>query len=183
LAEVSIPLSSVETFIDIRNERMRDILFKVADFPTVTVTAEIPMDDLAAPSDGERTTSEVDLTLAANGAEAPPLRRGRHHSDRARPGRRLDRSPDDRRHPRPRLRGRGGAAARDRGARLHLPGRLGHVRPRRHPPRARPSGGSRPSPRGWCCGAAALRRRPPGSVGRGRRPCRSAARGPRRRPR
>lgn len=70
VAEISIPLSSVETFIDIRNERMRDILFRVADFPAATVTAEIPMADLADLADGERATSELDLTLAANGAEA-----------------------------------------------------------------------------------------------------------------
>ena len=56
----------METFIDIRDERMREVLFRVADFPAATVTAEIPMDDLAALAEGER-------TLAANGREADPL--------------------------------------------------------------------------------------------------------------
>ncbi|WP_179380889.1 YceI family protein [Jannaschia marina] len=69
-AEVSIPLASVETFIDIRNERMREFLFKVADFPAATVSAAIDMaayEDLAI---GDRTTTEIDVTVATNGTEA-----------------------------------------------------------------------------------------------------------------
>ena len=69
-ATISIPLASVETFIDIRNERMRELLFRVADFPMATVTASIDMDALAALAPGDRAMSDVEITVAVNGAEA-----------------------------------------------------------------------------------------------------------------
>jgi len=69
-AEVEISLSSVETFIDIRNERMREILFRVADFPVATVTAALDMDDLAGLAPGGSMLATFEITLAANGSEA-----------------------------------------------------------------------------------------------------------------
>ncbi len=68
--EVSIPLANVETFIDIRNERMRDILFKVADFPAATVSAEIPLDDFADLEVGARQSTDIEITVAANDSDA-----------------------------------------------------------------------------------------------------------------
>lgn len=40
-ATVEIDLASVETNVDIRNERMRDILFQVAEFPQAEVSATL----------------------------------------------------------------------------------------------------------------------------------------------
>lgn len=69
-AEVSIPLASVETFIDIRNERMREFLFKVADFPAATVNADLDMAALEKLAVGERMTQEIEIVVATNGTEA-----------------------------------------------------------------------------------------------------------------
>ncbi len=68
-AEVAIELSSVETYIDIRNERMREFLFNVADFPVATVSAALDMDDIADLAPGQTMETFFDLSLAANGEE------------------------------------------------------------------------------------------------------------------
>ncbi|MCR9087015.1 MAG: YceI family protein [Rhodobacteraceae bacterium] len=68
-AAVEVSLSSVETFIDIRNERMREILFRVADFPVATVTAALDMDALQALEPGATTEAEFEVSIAANGEE------------------------------------------------------------------------------------------------------------------
>lgn len=41
LARLDIDLDSVKTLIDIRNERMRELLFNTVDFPTATVTGQV----------------------------------------------------------------------------------------------------------------------------------------------
>ncbi len=66
-ASVTVPLVSVETFIDIRNERMRDILFAAA--PSATITAQIDLDALADLEPGARRMQELEVTLSANGQE------------------------------------------------------------------------------------------------------------------
>ena len=68
-AAVEVSLSSVETFIDIRNERMRDILFRVADFPVATVNASLDMDTLEALAPNTTTETEFEVSIAANGEE------------------------------------------------------------------------------------------------------------------
>lgn len=72
-AEVSIPLDSVETFIDIRTERMREILFRVADHPAATISAALDMEALGSRAPGDRLTQEIDITVSTNGAEAAYL--------------------------------------------------------------------------------------------------------------
>lgn len=69
-AAVEVSLSSVETFIDIRNERMREILFKVADFPVATVNAALDMGALQALEPGATTETEFEVSIAANGEES-----------------------------------------------------------------------------------------------------------------
>lgn len=69
-ANVEVLLSSVETYIDIRNERMREILFKVADFPVATITAQLDMAALADLAPGESRETGFALTVAANGQES-----------------------------------------------------------------------------------------------------------------
>lgn len=70
-AVIEIDLASVNTGIDIRDERMRDIFFVVADNPTATVTAQIDPASFEALSVGESTQTTLDGTLALKGVEAP----------------------------------------------------------------------------------------------------------------
>ena len=70
-ASVEIDLSTIETKVDIRNERMRDIFFEVADHPKATVTAQIDpavFDTLAI---GASVTQPLEATLTVKGVEAP----------------------------------------------------------------------------------------------------------------
>ena len=70
-ATIEIDLASVSTGIDIRDERMRDVFFVVADNPTATVTAQIDPAEFEALSIGASTETTLDGTLTLNGAEAP----------------------------------------------------------------------------------------------------------------
>lgn len=66
-AQLGIDLASVETNVDIRNERMRDILFQVADFPQAQVTAALDPGQFSALSVGEALTVSVDATVDLHG--------------------------------------------------------------------------------------------------------------------
>ncbi|MEM7702750.1 MAG: YceI family protein [Pseudomonadota bacterium] len=70
-ASVSIDLSSLETKVDIRNERMRDIFFEVVDHPTATVTAQIDPAAFDALAVGQSVTQPLKATLNVKGVEAP----------------------------------------------------------------------------------------------------------------
>ena len=70
-ASVVIDLSSVSTGVDIRNERMRDIFFVVADYPTAIVTAQIDPASFEALGVGESTTQTLSGTLSIKEVEAP----------------------------------------------------------------------------------------------------------------
>lgn len=70
-ASIEIDLASVSTGVDIRNERMRDVFFVVADNPAATVTAQIDPATFAALGVGERASTMLDGTLSLNGVEAP----------------------------------------------------------------------------------------------------------------
>jgi len=70
-ASLEIDLSTIETKVDIRNERMRDFFFEVADHPTATVTATIDpaaFDTLAV---GDTIAQPLKATLNVKGVEAP----------------------------------------------------------------------------------------------------------------
>ncbi|MEL7188453.1 MAG: YceI family protein [Pseudomonadota bacterium] len=68
-AEVIIDLASLETGVDIRNERMRDIFFVVADNPTANVTATIDPATFEALGVGESMPQKLDATLSVKGVE------------------------------------------------------------------------------------------------------------------
>ncbi len=70
-ASIEIDLASVDTGIDIRNERMRDVFFVVADNPTATVTAQIDPAAFASLGVGASTTQTLDGTLSLKGIDAP----------------------------------------------------------------------------------------------------------------
>lgn len=66
-ATITLSLGSVETMIDIRNERMAEFVFQNA--PSATITAEFDMVDVAGLATGEATTIEAFGTLALLGNE------------------------------------------------------------------------------------------------------------------
>jgi polyisoprenoid-binding protein YceI len=70
-AMVTIPLDRVETKIDIRNERMREMFFETADYPTATVSTNVKPADYAGLAIGERAPAAVEGVLSLHGVEAP----------------------------------------------------------------------------------------------------------------
>lgn len=69
-AELVIDLASVETNIDIRNERMRDVLFGVAQFPSASVTAQLDPAAFAALGTGDTLTQGVTGQLDLHGIQS-----------------------------------------------------------------------------------------------------------------
>lgn len=67
VVSITVPLASVETMIDIRNERMREIIFN--NTPDATISATVDMAALDALGVGESMVTETDGTLAFLGKE------------------------------------------------------------------------------------------------------------------
>ena len=67
--QLNIDLASVETLIPIRNERMRELLFETADFPSATVSAEIDPAVLEEVAKGGTVSTEVPVRLNLHGVE------------------------------------------------------------------------------------------------------------------
>ena len=70
-ASVEVDLASLETGVDIRNERMRDIFFEVADHPKATITATLDPRGYEFLKVGDSTIELVKGTLNVKGVEAP----------------------------------------------------------------------------------------------------------------
>ncbi|MEP3422326.1 MAG: YceI family protein [Erythrobacter sp.] len=70
-ATIEIDLSSVSTGVDIRDERMRDVLFVVAENPTATVTAQIDPAAFETLGVGDSVDQTVEGTVSIKGVEAP----------------------------------------------------------------------------------------------------------------
>jgi polyisoprenoid-binding protein YceI len=70
-ATLEIPLSAVETNIDIRNERMRDILFQVTDHPTAQFTATIDLGTFQSLRVGDQVRVPLAGELSLHGMTAP----------------------------------------------------------------------------------------------------------------
>ncbi|MEM6476651.1 MAG: YceI family protein [Pseudomonadota bacterium] len=68
-ATVEIDLASLETGVDIRNERMRDIFFEIADHPKAIVTADIDPRAYEFLEVGNNTIETVKGTLSVKGVE------------------------------------------------------------------------------------------------------------------
>jgi hypothetical protein len=62
-------LDSVQTLIDIRNERMRETLFETVTFPAATVNAVVAPELLATVAEGGTLQTELTFTLSLHGAE------------------------------------------------------------------------------------------------------------------
>ncbi len=69
VVQLVIDLDSVETSIPIRNERMRELLFQTAEFPSARVTAQVDPAVLAAVAAGGTVATELELTLSLHGIE------------------------------------------------------------------------------------------------------------------
>lgn len=67
---VSVDLASVNTLIPIRNTRMQEMLFNVAQFPTATFSADIDKTLLNVPV-GKQIQATVTGMLKLHGVEAP----------------------------------------------------------------------------------------------------------------
>ena len=67
---LAVDLASVETKVDIRNQRMRDIFFDVANFPNALVSAQLEALDLAQIDAGQAVERRVSLRLSLHGIVA-----------------------------------------------------------------------------------------------------------------
>lgn len=69
MAQLTLHLNSVETLIEIRNERMRELLFETVKFPVARVTAEVDPALFAASSGGGVRQVDLPFTLSMRGHE------------------------------------------------------------------------------------------------------------------
>ena len=65
--QITIELASVNTLIDIRNERMQNMLFETNLYPQATISGEIDLDAVAAMDAGVSQAISVDFDLAIHG--------------------------------------------------------------------------------------------------------------------
>lgn len=70
-ATVRINLDTVDTGIDIRNERMRNFLFETATFSHADIRLDVDMNALASMSVGDATTQTINPLLDLHGVEIP----------------------------------------------------------------------------------------------------------------
>ncbi len=69
-ARVEIDLASVNTGVEIRDERMREIFFQVAEFPKAVVTAELDPAKFAGLEVGQVVVQPLTAKVAVKGMEA-----------------------------------------------------------------------------------------------------------------
>ena len=69
-ASISIDLSSVETAIGIRNERMQAMLFETGTYPVATITAILDREGVAALQSKATSTLQLPITIELHGQEA-----------------------------------------------------------------------------------------------------------------
>ncbi len=67
--QLSVGLASVETLIAVRNERMGEMLFETAIFPTATITTTVAPDIIAAAVEGGTVITDLTLSLELHGME------------------------------------------------------------------------------------------------------------------
>lgn len=64
---VTIDLDSVDTAIDIRDQRMREMLFETGEFPTATLTAQVDMRQVESIEPGEQSDIATEAQLDIHG--------------------------------------------------------------------------------------------------------------------
>ena len=70
-ARIEIDLASVNTGVEIRDERMREIFFQVAEFPSAVVTAQLDPAQFAALEVGKVVVQPLAAKVSVKGMEAP----------------------------------------------------------------------------------------------------------------
>lgn len=71
---IGVDLDSVKTLIDIRDERMRELLFETADFPSANIHGKVEpevVEALQSLEPGGVLTTDVEMVLSLHGQEAP----------------------------------------------------------------------------------------------------------------
>ena len=66
-ASLAIDLATVDTAIEIRDQRMRDLVFQVANFPAATVSVDVDADALDSMSPGVSTTGSYTAQVELHG--------------------------------------------------------------------------------------------------------------------
>jgi len=69
-ATLAIDLASVDTAIEVRDQRMRDIVFQVAQYPQATVTVAVDASALDAMQPGTTSTASYKATVDLHGLQA-----------------------------------------------------------------------------------------------------------------
>lgn len=67
--QLTIVLNSVDTGIEIRDQRMREVLFQTVDFPTATVTASVDPAILEAVTGGGTVSTDLPVKLSLHGID------------------------------------------------------------------------------------------------------------------
>lgn len=70
-AIVTIFLDNIETRIDIRNERMRDLFFETHKFPKAKIKAAVNVEEFSVLPIGGRKQTEIEGILSLHGKETP----------------------------------------------------------------------------------------------------------------
>lgn len=70
-AHISIHLASVDTLIDIRNERMKAMLFETDLFPKATIDAQIDLSAIDKMAAGDTVNTTLNATLNLHGKSTP----------------------------------------------------------------------------------------------------------------
>mgnify|MGYP002713247214 CR=1 FL=1 len=66
-----IDLASVETWVDIRNDRMKEFIFKTARFPVATLRGQVDMNKFREMPIGSQMIFDMDFELGLNGLTQP----------------------------------------------------------------------------------------------------------------
>lgn len=69
LATIVVQLTSVETLIPIRNERMQSMLFNTAEFPAATITSQVPVEELTSMRTGDSSTIDIEMLISLHGTK------------------------------------------------------------------------------------------------------------------
>ena len=70
-ATLEIPLETVNTGVEIRDQRMKDLLFETAKFPTAKLEAKVDLAPISALPIGAQMRSPLSGTLTLHGMSAP----------------------------------------------------------------------------------------------------------------
>ena len=70
---ISIDLASVDTGIELRDERMRSMLFDTANFPLAEVTARVDAGAIASIGEGESMGKQLEAVLSLHGEQRPVI--------------------------------------------------------------------------------------------------------------